>query len=542
MNYINNSDLGFIDKIISEQKLNGLTTINTCFQPEPYSCLHIGSLKTIWIEYSIAQKHHGHFFLRFEDTEPYIGQENNVKEIINDLIWLGMEPDRVTFSSDYFDQCFKFGIKLIESGVAYVDDLTKEQVKNRKGDYYKSGENSPFRDRSIDENLFLFTNMRNGLFESGTKTLRLKIDMTSANMYMRDPIIYRTVKEKHQRTKDKWCIYPTYLFSNPVVNAIEGITHSFSTLEYSGLNPLYDWIIQHIDAKMETKQYEISKLSIKYNLTNRLKIKELVDNKMVDGFDDPRLLTISGLRRRGYTPQSLINFLQSAGVSKNDVEFEYKQLQRYVIKEYNASAKRRIAIKNPLEVVITNLSDDYYELMEFENNPADASQGTRKLPFTNRLFIERDDFAEIPEGDFRGLCLNGKVKLINSYIISCHSINKRKDGSVEKIYCSYEPADSYDKKQLGSIHWLSKENARSINMIFYDDCLLTCESARRLLGNEIVCFYNEKSLIKYSSSVMEKSLIDSIPREVIQFVRIGFFICDNEKYICVAPLNGNRKV
>ncbi|MBO5716192.1 MAG: glutamine--tRNA ligase/YqeY domain fusion protein, partial [Clostridia bacterium] len=437
--------------------------IITRFPPEPNGYLHIGSAKAIMINYETAKKYGGKFNLRYDDTNPAKEDNEYVESIYEDLHWLGAIPNGgIYYGSDYFDKCYEFAIKLIKDGKAYVCDLSADEMREYRGTLTQPGKESPYRNRSVEENLDLFERMKNGEFADGTRTLRAKIDMASPNFNMRDPAIYRIVHTSHHRQGDKWCIYPLYDYAHPIQDALEGITYSLCSLEFENHRPLYEWVINNIgiDNKPNPKQREFARLNVTHTVMSKRYLRYLVENNMVDGWDDPRLPTICALRRRGYTPSSIFNFVRSAGVAKANSLVDIEMLEHCIREELNATASRRICVKNPIKVVVTNYPEDKVEYFEVPNNPSVEGAGTRQVAFTRELYIDESDFAEVPPPKFFRMKPEGEVRLMGAYIVKCNEIIKNEDGTVKEIHCTADletrngwPVDG--RKIKGTIHWLS---------------------------------------------------------------------------------------
>ena len=526
----------FIHDIIDEDlKLDPDLKIHTRFPPEPNGYLHIGSAKAIMINVETAKKYGGLFNLRYDDTNPAKEDNEYVESIYNDLIWLGAIPTGgIFYGSDYFDKCYEYAVKLIKDGKAYVCDLTADEMKEYRGTLTEPGKNSPHRDRSVEENLDLFERMKNGEFPDGAKTLRAKIDMASPNMNMRDPAIYRIVHTSHHRQGDKWCIYPLYDYAHPIQDALEGITHSLCSLEFENHRPLYEWVVDNIGFEKKPKQREFARLNVTSTVMSKRYLRYLVENGLVDGWDDPRLPTICGLRRRGYTPESIFNFVRSAGVSKANSLVDVGMLEHSIREELNLKATRRIAIESPIKVVITNYPKDKVEYFEVSNNPNDENAGTRELPFTRELYIDASDFAEVPPPKFFRLKPEGEVRLMGAYIIKYEDIVKDEDGNIVEIHCTADletrngmPVDG--RKIKGTIHWLSASNCAEATLMLYDR-LFTLENVNDIPEDKTYNDYlNPDSLIKVEHCKIEKSLEDAKPGDKFQFVRNGYF-CVDSKY------------
>ena len=526
----------FIHDIIDEDLRNDPNLkIHTRFPPEPNGYLHIGSAKAIMINYETAKKYGGLFNLRYDDTNPAKEDNEYVESIYEDLTWLGATPSGgVFYGSDYFDKCYEYAIKLIRDGKAYVCDLTAEEMKEYRGTLTEKGKNSPYRDRTVEENLDLFERMKNGEFPDGAKTLRAKIDMASPNINMRDPAIYRIVHVSHHRQGNKWCIYPLYDYAHPIQDALEGITHSLCSLEFENHRPLYDWVVENIGFDPKPKQREFARLNVTNTVMSKRYLRYLVENNMVDGWDDPRLPTLCGLRRRGYTPESIFNFVRSAGISKADSLVDIAMLEHCIREELNATAPRRICVEHPIKVVITNYPEDKVEYFDLPNNPQDPEAGTRPVPFTREVYIDEADFAEVPPPKFFRMKPQGEVRLMGAYIVKCEEIVKDADGNVVEIRCTADletgngmPTDG--RKIKGTIHWLSAKFAKEATLMLYDK-LFTIENVNDIPEDKTYNDYlNPASLTKVEHCKIEASLADAKPGEKFQFVRDGYY-CKDSKY------------
>ena len=523
----------FIHDIIDADIAAGITEkIHTRFPPEPNGYLHIGSAKAIWINWSTAKKYGGLFNLRFDDTNPVREDDEYVRSIIEDIRWLGAEPDGgIFYGSDYFDKCYAYAVQLIEAGKAYVCDLTPDQLREYRGTLTEPGRPSPWRDRSVEENLRLFTEMRDGKHAEGTHTLRAKIDMASPNMNMRDPVIYRIVFAHHHRQGDKWCIYPMYDFAHPIQDALEGITHSLCSFEFENHRPLYEWVIDNIGFEHKPKQREFARLNMTYTVMSKRYLRELVEGGYVSGWDDPRMPTLCGLRRRGYEPAAIMDFLQRAGVAKANSLVDYELLEYCVRSRLGGTAARRIAVLNPLKVTITNYPDGKVEYFTLPNNPEDPGAGTREVPFTNTLYVERDDFMEDPPGKFFRLKPGGEVRLMGAYLVTCDEVVKDADGNVTELRCRCDletrnnmPDDG--RKVRGTIHWLSAAHALDGKVRAYDK-LFTIPNINDIPEDENYLDYlNPDSLIEYAGCKLEPALADAALDDRFQFVRNGYYCRD----------------
>ena len=534
----------FIHDIIDEDLRNNPNLkIHTRFPPEPNGYLHIGSAKAIAINVETARKYGGLFNLRYDDTNPAKEDNEYVESILEDLTWLGATPTGgIFYGSDYFEKCYEYAVKLIKDGKAYVCDLSAEELRATRGTLTEKGTESPYRNRSVEENLDLFARMRAGEFPDGSKTLRAKIDMASPNMNMRDPAIYRIVHTSHHRQGDKWCIYPLYDYAHPIQDALEGITHSLCSLEFENHRPLYEWVIDNIGFEQKPKQREFARLNITNTVMSKRYLRSLVENGTVDGWDDPRLPTLCGMRRRGYTPSSIFRFVREVGVAKNDSLVDIGMLEHCIRDELGENAPRRIAIKNPILVEITNYDADKVEYFDLPNHPQKPENGTRSLPFTRELYIDADDFAEVPPPKFFRLKPDGEVRLMGAYIIRLNEIVKREDGSIERLLCTADletrnnmPADG--RKIKGTIHWLSAKHAGDVTLMLYDN-LLTIENPGDLPEDKTYNdFLNPESLTRIENAKVEPSLLDAVPGDKFQFVRDGYY-CRDSKY----PNTFNRVV
>ncbi len=526
----------FIHEIIDSDLAEGRAThIHTRFPPEPNGYLHIGSAKAIWINWSTAQKYGGEFNLRFDDTNPVKEDTEYVEAIENDLKWLGAVPNGgIYYGSDYFDKCYEFAIKLIKEGKAYVCDLSKDEMEQYRGTLTEPGKNSPYRDRSVEENLDLFERMKNGEFPDGAKTLRAKIDMASPNMNMRDPAIYRIVHTSHHRQGNKWCIYPLYDYAHPIQDTLEGITHSLCSIEFENHRPLYNWVVDNIDFEEKPHQWEFARLNMTYTVMSKRYLRQLVEEKHVDGWDDPRMPTLCALRRRGYTPSAIFDFVKRAGVAKAYSIVDIQLLEHCIREELNTTAQRRIAVLAPIKVTITNFPEGETEYFEVPNNPQDPEAGSRKVPFTKHLYIDRSDFAEVPPPKFFRLKPGGEVRLMGSYIIKYEDIVKDENGNIVEILCSCDretgagvPADG--RKIKGTIHWLSQENAINATVHIYDR-LFTLENVFDIPENSSIMDYvNHDSHTVISNAKLEPALAEAKAEDHFQFVRTGYFVKDTKE-------------
>ena len=525
----------FIHDIIDEDlRKDPNLKIHTRFPPEPNGYLHIGSAKAIRINTQVAKKYGGLFNLRYDDTNPVREGDEYVKSIYEDLCWLGCEPNGgVFYGSDYFDKCYEFAVKLIKDGKAYVDDLSAEEMKEYRGTLTEPGRESPCRNRSVEENLDLFERMKNGEFPDGSHTLRAKIDMASPNMNMRDPAIYRIVHTSHHRQGDKWCIYPLYDYAHPIQDALEGITHSLCSLEFENHRPLYEWVVDNIGFDPKPKQREFARLNVTHTVMSKRYLRQLVETGLVDGWDDPRMPTLCGLRRRGYTPSAIFDFVDRAGVAKAYSVVDIELLEHCIREELNRTAPRRIAVMKPLRLVIDNYPEDKTEYFDLPNNPQNPEAGTRKLPFTREIYIDADDFAELPPPKFFRLKPDGEVRLMGAYIVKCTSVEHGADGSIAAVHCTADletgngtPADG--RKIKGTIHWLSAAHAKRADVML-SDYLFTLENIDDMPeGKTYGDYLNPNSATKVEGCMIEPSLADAAPGERFQFVRNGYYVKDTK--------------
>ncbi len=525
----------FIHDIIDRDLAEGrVTKVHTRFPPEPNGYLHIGSAKAIWINSGTAQKYNGLFNLRFDDTNPVREDDEYVKSIEEDLRWLGAEPTGgIYYGSDYFDKCYEYAVKLIKDGKAYVDDLTADEMREYRGTLTEPGKESPWRNRSVEENLDLFERMKNGEFPDGSHTLRAKIDMASPNMNMRDPAIYRIVHAHHHRQGDKWCIYPLYDFAHPIQDALEGITHSLCSIEFENHRPLYDWVVDNIGFEHKPHQYEFARLNVTHTVMSKRYLRELVETKKVDGWDDPRMPTICGLRRRGYTPSAINEFVKKAGVAKAYSIVDIGLLEHCIRDELNTAAQRRVAVLHPVKVVITNYPEDKEEYFELPNIPKNEEAGVRKVPFTRELYIDADDFAEVPPPKFFRMKPDGEVRLMGAYIVKCNEVVKDKQGNVVELRCTADletgngnPVDG--RKVKGTIHWVSAKYAIDAIVRLYD-YLFTLENVNDVPeGTNYLDYLNPNSLTELTGCKLEPSLAEAKTGDKFQFVRTGYFCKDSK--------------
>ncbi len=523
----------FIHDFIDEDIAAGKTQkVHTRFPPEPNGYLHIGHCKALIIDFGTAKKYGGQCNLRMDDTNPAKEDTEFVEAIMEDIHWLGFDwEDRFYYGSDYFEKTYELAEELIQKGLAYVCELTPEQFKECRGDLTHPAI-SPFRDRPMEESLDLFRRMRAGEFPEGKYTLRAKIDLASGNFNMRDPALYRIRYIEHHRQGTKWCIFPMYDFAHPIQDALEGITHSLCSLEYEDHRPLYNWVIENCSVPSTPRQIEFARLNITNTVLSKRHLRYLVENGIVDGWDDPRMPTMCGLRRRGYTPEAILDFIERIGVSKANSMVNIGLLEHCIREELNQKASRRIAVLRPIKVIVDNYPEDQVEYFDVTNNPNDPEAGTRKVPFTKELYIDADDFAEVPPPKFFRLKPGGEVRLMSSYIIKCGEIIKNEDGSIKEIHCTADletgTNNPTDRKVKGTIHWLSATYAKDADAILYDR-LFTEENMNDLPeGKTYMDYLNPTSADKLTGIKVEEALAEAAPGEKFQFVRIGYFAKDTK--------------
>lgn len=527
----------FIHDIIDKDLAEGVNTeVHTRFPPEPNGYLHIGSAKAIWINAYTAEKYHGKFNLRYDDTNPAREDDEYVQSILQDIRWLGFEPNGgIFYGSDYFDKCYEFAEKLILDGKAYVDDLSREEMQEYRGnDAGKPSRPSPYRDRSVEENLDLFRRMRAGEFEDGAKTLRAKIDLASPNMNMRDPAIYRIKHVSHHRQGDKWCIYPLYDFAHPIQDALEGITYSCCSIEFADHRPLYDWVVENVGfTNPRPHQYEFARLNVTHTVMSKRYLRMLVETGVVDGWDDPRMPTLSGMRRRGYTPSSIIEFIKTAGVSKAYSIVDVELLEHCIRDELNRTAQRRMAVIDPVKVVVLNYPEDKTEYFKVANNVNDPEAGTRKVEFSRELYIEREDFAANPPPKFFRMKPEGEVRLMGAYIVKCVGYETDESGKVTEIAVTADletgnamPADG--RKIKGTIHWVSAKSAVTADVRMYGRLFSEANMVTLPEGKDYNDFLDPDSVKEYKGAKLEASLGEAGEDERFQFVRSGYFIKDSK--------------
>jgi glutaminyl-tRNA synthetase len=519
-----------IESDIKSNKNNG--RVHTRFPPEPNGYLHIGHAKSICLNFGLAQEYNGKCNLRFDDTNPSKEEVEYVESIKKDVRWLGFDwEDREYYASDYFEKLYEYAVQLIEMGKAFVCDLNADQIKQYRGTLTEPGEESPYRNRSVEENLELFRRMRKGEFEDGSRVLRAKIDMSSPNLNMRDPVIYRIVHASHHRTGDKWCIYPMYDFAHGLCDSIEGITHSLCTLEFEDHRPLYDWFLEQLDV-FRSQQIEFARLNLNYTVMSKRKLLELVEEGFVKGWNDPRLPTISGLRRRGYTPRSIRDFCDRIGLAKKESVVDIALLEHCLREHLNKKAQRVMAVLDPLELTIDNYPENKVEELDAENNPEDESMGKRKIPFSRTLYIEREDFRENPPRKYFRLSPDREVRLKHAYYIKCNQVIKDKDtGIIKRLHCTYDPETkggwSKDgRKVKGTLHWVSAPHAVKAEIRLYDRLFQTINPLDVKKGEDFKKNLNPDSLKIIHSGRLEPNLLNVRPGDRFQFLRKGYFCVD----------------
>ena len=520
----------FIEQIIDKDIAEGhCRKVVTRFPPEPNGYLHIGHAKSILLNYGLAKEYNGQFNLRFDDTNPTKEKVEFVDSIKADVEWLGAKWNGdVLFASDYFPKMYEAAVKLIKKGKAYVCDLTPEQIREYRGTLTEPGKESPYRNRSVEENLALFEDMKNGKFADGEKVLRAKIDMASPNINMRDPIIYRVAHISHHRTGDTWCIYPMYDFAHPIEDAIEGISHSICTLEFEDHRPLYDWVVRELEYEYPPKQIEFAKLYLNNVVTGKRYIKKLVEDGIVDGWDDPRLVSIAALRRRGFTPESIKMFVELVGVTKSQGAVEYPMLEYCIREDLKLKVKRMMAVLDPVKVIIDNYPEGQVEYMEVPNNQENPELGTRKVPFTKELYIEREDFMEEPPKKYFRLFPGNEVRLMNAYFVTCVDYKKDENGKITEIHCTYDPAtrggNFTERKVKGTIHWVSATEGVKVKARLYENIV---DEEKGVYNEEDGSInVNPNSLTVVDECIVEPELAKASKQDKFQFVRNGYFCAD----------------
>ncbi len=530
----NRESVNFIQKIINEDNLKGTYNqkVHTRFPPEPNGYLHVGHAKSICLNYGLAKKNNGVFNLRFDDTNPVKEDDSFVESIIKDVKWLCPDWEEVIFyASNYFDKMYSYAVELINKGLAFVDDLSADEIRDYRGTLTEPGKMSPYRNRTIEENLSLFEKMKNGEFKNGEKVLRAKIDMSSPNINMRDPVIYRILHEKHHNTGDNWCIYPMYDYAHPIEDAIEGITHSICTLEFEDHRPFYDWLLSNLDdfKKAPTKQIEFAKLFLTKTMMGKRYLKRMVEENYVDGWDDPRMPTIAALRRRGYTPESINNFCEAIGVSKAQSVVDISMLEFAIRDDLSPKAPRTMAVLDPIKLIITNYPEDKVEYVEAENNSDNPELGTRMIPFCKEVYIERDDFMENPPKKYYRLFPGNEVRLRNAYFVKCENFIKDENGNVIEIHCTYDPETKSGtgftgRKVKGTLHWVSAKHSVDAEVRLYDYMMEEEDYDKTNFLEKL----NPNSKVVVNNCKVEPTMNDCSIGSRFQFLRHGFFIKDQD--------------
>lgn len=530
----------FIELIIDKDLEEGrFDHVQTRFPPEPNGYLHIGHAKSILLNYGLAKKYNGKFNMRFDDTNPTKEKTEFVESILKDIKWLGADwEDRLFFASNYFNQMYEAAVKLIKKGKAYVCDLTPEEIREYRGTLTEPGKNSPYRDRSVEENLELFENMKNGMYKDGEKVLRAKIDMSSPNINMRDPIIYRVAHMTHHNTGDKWCIYPMYDFAHPIEDAIEHVTHSICTLEFEDHRPLYDWVVTELEYPNPPRQIEFAKLYLTNVITGKRYIKKLVEDGIVDGWDDPRLVSIAALRRRGFTPESIKNFVELCGISKSNSSVDYAMLEYCIREDLKTKKPRMMAVLDPIKLVIDNYPEEQVEWFDVVNNIENEELGSRKVPFCKELYIEREDFMEEPPKKYFRLFPGNEVRLMHSYFVKCVDYEKDENGNVTVVHCTYDPETRSGnnftaRKVKGTIHWVSARHAIEAEVRLYENIV---DEEKGKLNEDGSLNLNPNSLTVLKKCYLEQGLVDAEPEDKFQFVRQGYFCADIKDYTKEKPV------
>jgi len=522
----------FIEQEIEKDLAEGVyKNIMTRFPPEPNGYLHIGHAKSILLNQGLAKKYNGTFNLRFDDTNPTKEKEEFVNSILEDVVWIcGGEKPPVYFASNYFDQMYEAAVKLIKKGKAYVSDLSAEQIREYRGTLTEPGKNSPYRDRSVEENLELFTKMKNGEFKDGEKVLRAKIDMSSPNINMRDPILYRVAHIMHHNTGDKWCIYPMYDFAHPIEDAVEGISHSICTLEFEDHRPLYDWVVRECEFEVPPRQIEFAKMYLTNVITGKRYIKKLVEDGVVDGWDDPRLVSITALRRRGFTASSIRKFMELAGVSKSNSSVDYAMLEYCIREDLKMTQPRMMAILDPIKLVITNYPEGQVEYLDVPNNQENPEMGTRKVPFARELYIERDDFMIEPPRKYFRLFPGNEVRLMSAYFVTCQDYVTDENGKVTEIHCTYDPETKSGsgftgRKVKGTIHWVAAKTAVKAEVRLYENLV---DEEKGVYNEDGSVNINPDSLKVLENCYVEPALAEAKPGDRFQFMRTGYFCVDTK--------------
>ena len=530
----------FIEQIIDKDLAEGVyDTVHTRFPPEPNGYLHIGHAKSILLNYGLAKEYGGRFNMRFDDTNPTKEKAEFVDSILADIKWLGADwEDRLFFASDYFEQMYEGAVKLIKKGKAYVSELSAEEMREYRGTLTEPGKNDPSRDRSVEENLELFEKMKNGGFADGERTLRAKIDMASPNINMRDPIIYRVAHLSHQHTGDAWCIYPMYDFAHPIEDAIEGITHSICTLEFEDHRPLYDWVVRELEYPHPPKQIEFAKMYLTNVVTGKRYIKKLVEDGIVDGWDDPRLVSIAALRRRGFTPESIKMFVDLCGISKSNSSADYAMLEYCIREDLKLKRPRMMAVLDPVRLIIDNYPEDQTEMLTVANNLENEAMGTRQVPFGRELYIEREDFMEEPPRKYFRMFPGNEVRLMNAYFVTCTGCVKDENGRIIEVHCTYDPETKCGsgftgRKVKGTIHWVPAKEAVKAEVKLYENII---DEEKGVYNEDGSLNLNPNSLTVLKECYLEPALKDGKPYDSFQFVRQGYFCVDSKDSVEGAPV------
>lgn len=538
-NMENNKETGekvsrnFIQNIIDKDLEEGTyQNVVTRFPPEPNGYLHIGHAKSILLNSNLAKEYHGVFHLRFDDTNPMKEKTEFIDSILEDVKWIcgDIDAEHVYYASDYFEQMYEYAVKLIKKGKAFVCDLSAEQMREYRGTLTEPGRNSPYRNRSVEENLDLFERMRAGEFEDGSRVLRAKIDMSSPNMNMRDPILYRVARREHHNTGNEWCVYPMYDFAHPIEDAIEGVTHSICTMEFEDHRPLYNWVVQELEFEVPPKQIEFAKMYLTNVVTGKRYIKKLVEDGIVDGWDDPRLVTIAALRRRGFTPESIRMFMELSGVSKAQSSSDYAMLEYCIREDLKMKRPRMMAVLDPVKLVITNYPENEIEYLDVSNNQENEAMGTRKVPFGKVLYIEREDFKVEPPKKYFRLFPGNEVRLMNAYFVTCTDYELDEDGNVTTVYCTYDPETKSGsgfsgRKVKGTIHWVCAETAEKAEIRLYENIV---DEEKGVYNEDGTVNVNPNSLTVLEDAYIEPALGEAQPMDSFQFVRQGYFIVDSK--------------
>ena len=530
----------FIEQIIDKDLAEGVyDTVHTRFPPEPNGYLHIGHAKSILLNYGLAKEYGGKFNMRFDDTNPTKEKAEFVDSILADIKWLGADwEDRLFFASDYFEQMYEGAVKLIKKGKAYVSELSAEEMREYRGTLTEPGKNDPSRDRSVEENLELFEKMKNGGFADGERTLRAKIDMASPNINMRDPIIYRMAHLSHQHTGDAWCIYPMYDFAHPIEDAIEGITHSICTLEFEDHRPLYDWVVRELEYPHPPKQIEFAKMYLTNVVTGKRYIKKLVEDGIVDGWDDPRLVSIAALRRRGFTPESIKMFVDLCGISKSNSSADYAMLEYCIREDLKLKRPRMMAVLDPVRLIIDNYPENQTEMLTVANNLENEAMGTRQVPFGRELYIEREDFMEEPPRKYFRMFPGNEVRLMNAYFVTCTGCVKDENGRIIEVHCTYDPETKCGsgftgRKVKGTIHWVPAKEAVKAEVRLYENII---DEEKGVYNEDGSLNLNPNSLTVLKECYLEPALKDGKPYDSFQFVRQGYFCVDSKDSVEGAPV------